>query len=343
MTASQPAAQAPGGEPTSILVRTPNWLGDLLLSTAFLRALLARFPQAGVDLIVRRGFEVLPLPKRGRILAYDKRSQPPGRFGKSLRDGGYSHFFVLPPSLSSAWMAFRSGVPLRIGYRGGGRGWLLKPALPYGHAHRSVHLVREYLELLAPWGLDGSAEFLPQLEMTEAWSAEHLPSKLAGAQGYVVLAPGAEFGPAKQWPMARYGELAAALAARGRQVVVAGLAGDREAAEAILANSPRGINLCGETGLRELTALVHRAALLVSNDSGAMHLAAALGRPQIALFGSSNPAWTAPLNPRAEVVYRGLICSPCYQRVCPLGHTDCLGNIPAAEVAELAERLLSRI
>ncbi len=113
MTASQPAAQAPGGEPTSILVRTPNWLGDLLLSTAFLRALLARFPQAGVDLIVRQGFEVLPLPRRGRILAYDKRSQPPGRFGKSLRAEYLvrercSHFFLLPPSFSSAWMAFRS-------------------------------------------------------------------------------------------------------------------------------------------------------------------------------------------------------------------------------------------
>lgn len=341
MTASPATAHPAGGEPSSILVRTPNWLGDLLMSTAFLHALMARFPNASVDLIVRQGFEVLPLPHRGRILPYHKPTQPPGKFGRDLRGQGYSHFFVLPPSLSSAWMAFRSGVPRRIGYAGGGRGWLLNQAPPYRHAHRSVHLVREYLSLLDIWGDNGDTEYFPLLEPEQEWCDAHLPQAVAELQDYVVLAPGAEFGPAKQWPLDHYRELAASLENQGRRVVVTGLAKDREAGDRILSGSPRGLNLCGDTDLPGLVAMLARAALLVSNDSGAMHIAAALRRPQIALFGSSNPAWTAPLNTRAEVLYRGLSCSPCYKRVCPLGHTNCLWEIAPSEVLSHAERLLA--
>ncbi len=333
----------PGGEPEAILVRTPNWLGDLLMSTAFLRTLLGRFPRARVDLITRRGFEVLPLPHRGRVHPYHKAARGPGAFGASLRDGGHSHFFVLPPSFSSAWMAYRSGVPHRIGYRGGGRGWLLRPALAYGKAHRSVHLITEYLGLLEPWGVEPGEGHAPGLDLNEAWIERNLPAALTGARGYAVLAPGAEFGPAKQWPVAHYRSLAAGLAGAGRGVVVAGLAADREAGEAILAGLEHGHhNLCGETDLPGLVALLARAGLLVSNDSGAMHLAAALQMPQVALFGSSNPVWTAPLNRRAEVIYRALECSPCYRRECPLGHTRCLTEIAPGEVLERSLKLMER-
>jgi heptosyltransferase-2 len=340
MTAASQTAPVIPTEPSAILVRTPNWLGDLLMSTAFLRALLSRFPDVRVDLIVRRGFEVLPLPHRGEIFPYDKAVQGPGAFGKGLRGRGHSHFFVLPPSLSSAWMALRSGVPHRIGYGGGGRGLLLRPALHYGHSHRSVHLVTEYLGLLRPFGMVPDSKHLPGLEVSEGWIAEHIPSVLAAAHQYVVLAPGAEFGPAKQWPLAHYAALAAGLREAGKRVVVAGLAKDRDAAAEILAGDGDGLNLCGETDLPALVALLARAGLLVSNDSGAMHLAAALQVPQVALFGSSNPSWTAPLNPKAEVVYRGLDCSPCYKRTCPLGHTDCLREISPTEVLEHALILL---
>ena len=335
-------AGAAGAAPTSIIVRTPNWLGDLLMSTAFLQAVLARFPEAPLDLIVRKGFEVLPLPHRGRIIPYDKGAQGPGSFGAGLRRRGYSHFFVLPPSLSSAWMAFRSGVPRRIGYGGGGRGWLLRPALAYRHPHRSVHLTSEYLGLLGPWGgwESGECSRAPGLAADEQWIERHLPSAVRDLGPFVVLAPGAEFGPAKQWPIAHFAELAGTLEKEGRRVVVMGLGKDREAGERILAGCPGGLNLCGETDLPAVVALVARSALLVSNDSGAMHIGAALRRPQIALFGSSNPAWTAPLNPHAAVEYLGLDCGPCYRRVCPLGHTDCLGQISSETVFQDARKLL---
>jgi heptosyltransferase-2 len=343
MTATGAAVGEAGEAPTSIIVRTPNWLGDLLLSTAFLQAVLARFPDATLDLIVREGFQVLPLPHRGRILTFDKGAQGAGGFGKGLRGKGYSHFFVLPPSFSSAWMAFRSRVPHRIGYGGGGRSWLLRPALPYRHAHRSTHLTLEYLALLDPWGgNDGAQGFRPRLEMTEGWIERFLPAAAAGPEPYVILAPGAEFGPAKQWPVAHYADLARSLCKRGLKVVVTGLAKDHEAARQILAGCPGGINLCGATDLPAVVALVARAALLVSNDSGAMHMGAALGRPQIALFGSSNPAWTGPLNPQSEVIHLGLECSPCYKRVCPLGHTNCLVDIRPETVLERSLGLLER-
>jgi heptosyltransferase-2 len=332
------------GEPEAVLIRTPNWLGDLLVSTAFIRAVLQRFPGIRVDLIVRRGFEVLPLPQRGRLLPFDRQATSAGAFGRALRGQGYSHLFVLPPSFSSAWMAWRSGIPRRIGYHGEGRAWLLSPALRHRHAPRSVHLAQEYLDLLQPW-LDAPLQATPEapaagLELPAGWAEAHRPPRAPAPGSYVVVAPGAEYGPAKMWPVEHYRAVAAALDGAGWPVLVAGLAKDRPLGEAILAGTERGLNLCGETDLRGLTALLADARLLISNDSGAMHLGAALGLPQLALFGSTNPTWTGPLNPRAEVLYRAEACSPCYARECPLGHFRCMRELRPEPVAERALALL---
>lgn len=335
----------PGGEPSSIAIRTPNWLGDLLICTAFIGAVLQRFPQARVDLIVRAGFEALPLPHRGEILPFDRARIRAGAFGRSLRGRGYSHFFVLPPSFSAAWMAWRSGTPHRPGTRGQFRGWLLSPALNPSATPRSVHLLREYMELLRPWGIP--AEPLPaaSLPLAPGWVERHRPREAEGPP-YVVIAPGAEYGPAKQWPLRHYAAVAAKLHDLGWRVVVAGLEKDRDLGDKILAGvkSPRGVtssgNLCGKTDLVSLTALLAGARLVISNDSGAMHLAASLGRPQVALFGSTNPVWTAPLNPRARVITRNEPCSPCYKRTCPLGHLNCLEKLPPGEVVKQALALL---
>ncbi|MDH5750904.1 MAG: lipopolysaccharide heptosyltransferase II [Deltaproteobacteria bacterium] len=327
--------------PKAVLIRTPNWLGDLMMATGFIRAALEMFPGVRIDLIVRAGFERLPLPRRGEIRVFDRKTASAGAFGKSLRGAGYSHFFVLPPSFSSAWMAFRSGIPHRIGYAGEWRSLLLRPALRHSHAPRSVHLVREYLDLLAPWG-HAELEAQPAgLDMPPEWVEKHLPERLREHPPYVVLAPGAEYGPAKQWPDEHYRETARALADAGWPVVVAGLAKDRELGAEILAGLAGGLNLCGETGLLELTALLARARLLISNDSGAMHMAAAAGIPQIALFGSTNPHWTAPLNPRAVLLQNPQPCAPCYRRTCPLGHLRCLQELPPGRAVEAALKLLA--
>ena len=345
-TAPAAAPAAPLPEPTAILIRTPNWLGDLLVATAFVRAVLQRFPAARVDLIVRKGFEALPLPHRGRVLPFDRHALSAGAFGRSLRGRGHSHLFVLPPSFSAAWMAFCTGIPTRAGYRGQGRGWLLRPALRHRHAPRSVHLVREYLDLLAPWPLpatdaaDPAAPPAAGLAPPEGWVEAHRPPQAPAPGTYVVLTPGAEYGPAKQWPEAHYRTLAAGLSEAGWPVVVAGLPKDRTLGERLLAGLPLGLNLCGETELPALTALLAGARLLVSNDSGGMHLGAALGVPQLALFGSTNPTWTGPLSPLAEIVTRNEPCAPCYARTCPLGHLRCLRDLAPAPVLARALALL---
>jgi heptosyltransferase II len=338
-------------EPTAILIRTPNWLGDLVVSTGFVAAVMQRFPNARVDLIVRAGFETLPLPQRGRVLPFDRKAISAGRFGRTLRGAGYTHCFLLPPSFSSAWMAWRAGIPRRIGFRGEGRSALLRPSLRRRHPARSVHLLQEYLDLLAPWfGTTASpppdaASYPPRLDATPAWRAEHRLRDVTWRGRPVVLAPGAEYGPAKQWPVTHYRELARAIADLGWEIAVVGLPSDRALGDEIvrgIAGTGAGaaINLCGATTLPQLTALLADAALLVSNDSGAMHLAAALGTPQLALFGSTNPTWTAPLNPHARVLTRQEWCSPCYDRVCRFGHTHCLTELLPVGVIEEAERLL---
>lgn len=329
-----------GPEPQSILVRTPNWLGDLVVSTGFTAALLERFPEARVDLIVRAGFEVLPLPHRGRILPFDRTREAAGVFGRNLGGTGYSHCFILPPSFSSAWMAWRSGIPWRIGYAGEGRSLLLNPALGHAHAPRSVHLLQEYLDLLAPWLAARPDQHPPRLDLSPEWLAQHAPPDAPWRGHPVVLAPGAEYGPAKQWPGAHYREVARVLSAQGWDVVVVGLPKDRELGEEILSSVKSGHNFCGKTTLAQLTALLSTASLLISNDSGAMHLAAALHIPQIAVFGSTNPAWTGPINPSGRIAYRGEWCSPCYARSCRFGHTNCLVDLTPGGVIEEAERLL---
>ncbi len=346
MTVPPDAVEAP----TSIVIRAPNWLGDLLISTAFIQAVLERFPGIPVDVIVPRAFQVLPVPHRGRLLPFDRKTDSPGRMGRSLRGQGYSHFFVLPPSLSSAWMAFRSGIRHRIGYRGQMRRWLLRPALAHPFPPRSVHLAREYLGLLLPWAVFdgvvlGSAELSAHLPLPPGWVERHLPRALAElesrGESYVVMVPGAEYGATRQWPPEHYRETATALHRAGWRVVVDGLESHRPLGEMIVAGLDGALNLCGETGVEALVALISRAELIFTNDSGAMHMAAALNRPQIALYGSTNPAWTSPLNSKAHLFTRNEHCSPCYARSCPLGHYRCLRDLAPGPVIEKALTLLS--
>ena len=164
---------------------------------------------------------------------------------------------------------------------------------------------------------------------------------------FICFAPGAIYGPAKQWPLESFRELGEIMTRESDlPVILLGTEADQKTAE-FIQNQSKGItNLCGKTGLNQLVAILARASLLVSNDSGAMHVMAALQRPQIALFGSSTPRWTAPLNPMAKVIYLDLECSPCFKRQCPFGHLNCLTGISHQQVAEqvlkmLEERILS--
>ena len=164
----------PESAPVKILIRTPNWLGDMVLSSGFVRAVLEAFPESQVDLIVKSGFEKIPLPQRGQIIPFDPKKETAGNFGKTLRAENYDYFYVLPPSFSAAWMAHKSKIPNRIGYSGEFRSFLLSLAKKPKGIPRSRHLLKEYLNLLAP-GLS-KEKYPPRLEITHEWVEKQLGS-----------------------------------------------------------------------------------------------------------------------------------------------------------------------
>ena len=302
------------------------------MSTGFLRAVLEAFPDSQVDIILKSGFEILPIPHRGETILFDKNKDSAGEFGKSLRHKNYDCFYVLPPSFSSAWMAFQSKIPKRIGYAGEYRSFLLTSAKKYQMRAGSQHLLKEYLDLLA---IDTDIKnYAPILEVKNNWVKEQLDSftfKLP--EKFIVFTPGAIYGPSKQWPVENFRELGEKIyIAFGYKILLLGTYEDVESSEKISQDHNWIYNYCGKTTLGQLLAILTKAQLLVGNDSGSMHLMAALKRPQIAVFGSTSPTWTGPINSNATVICRNLSCSPCFSRTCRFGHYECLTQIYPEDV-----------
>lgn len=253
--------------------------------------------------------------------------------GRQLR-GQFDNAYVLPNSLKSALLPLLAGIPRRVGYLGEARVGLLTHRLK--NPKDKPPMVAFYSALSGEGGLEADR---PRLELPAAEVDAVLAQQGLARGSYVVMAPGAEYGPAKRWP--HFGGLAAIL---DRPVVLLGSGKEAPLCDAILAQAPqRCRNLAGRTSLLEAFALIAGAAGVVSNDSGLMHVAAAFGVPQVALFGSSSPLHTPPLNERARIVwlkqdpdYRPpLDCSPCFQRECPLGHFRCLDDVSPQRVADL--------
>ena len=329
--------------PSKILIRTPNWLGDLVMSTGFLRAVLETFPDSQVDIILKSGFETLPIPHRGEIILFDKNKDSAGKFGKSLRHKNYDYFYVLPPSFSSAWMAFQSKIPKRIGYAGKYRSFMLTSAKKHELRSGSQHMLKEYLDLLSKDIEMGN--YAPRLEVKNDWVKEQLDScTFKIPEKFVVFTPGAIYGPSKQWPVEHFRELGKQLhKAFGYKIFLLGTIDDVETGTKIAHNHDGIHNYCGKTTLAQLLAILTKAQLLVGNDSGSMHLMAALQRPQIAVFGSTSPTWTGPINANATVMSSNLTCSPCFSRTCRFGHYDCLTQINPENVFAEVQKHLSKV
>jgi heptosyltransferase II len=241
------------------------------------------------------------------------------RLGRSLKRRGYDSAIVLPNTWKSALVPFLAGIPKRIGYVGESRYGLLNSL----HRSEKLPMARHYAHL----GGDTAAALpAPHLEVSAEEIAETRRRFDLGGP-YTVFCPGAEYGPAKRWPYFR--ELAARL---GAPVVLLGSKSDAPAAAGI-----GGRNLVGQTTLDDAIRLIAGASAVVSNDSGLMHVAAALGRPLVALFGSSSPEHTPPMSPRARVLWLRIECSPCFQRECPLGHFRCMKELSVDQVAAALE------
>lgn len=311
------------------------------MSTGFIQAVLTAFPESQLDLIVKNGFENLPLPHHGKVIPFNSKTHSAGTLGKTLRAENYEYFYVLPPSFSAAWMAFQSRVTNRIGYSGEFRSLLLSAAIKHEHPARSQHLLKEYLNLLTP-NLD-LEKYPPQLDITAEWLDKQLSTlNISLPESFMVFTPGAVYGPAKQWPLEHFRTLASQLHHHyGLSILILGTESDIESGTEISQGLGWVHNYCGQTSLSEFLAILSKAKLLIGNDSGSMHLMGALQRPQVAIFGSTSPTWTAPINPQAIVLSQNLSCAPCFSRTCRYGHYDCLTQILPEMVLEAVQRTLS--
>jgi heptosyltransferase-2 len=248
------------------------------------------------------------------------------RLGHALGTEGYDQAIVLPNTFKSALVPFFAGIRTRTGYIGELRHWILNDARRLD-PERLPQMAQRYAALGLPRG-EAPRLPLPTLALRVDEAARRaLLARLGLDRGRpaAALCPGAEYGPAKRWPARYFAELAQGLAAQGCAVWLIGSQNDRQAGAEIERHSG-GVcrNLCGETTLAEAIDLLASTSLVVSNDSGLMHVAAALGKPLIALYGSSSPAYTPPLSPNARILKLDLPCSPCFKRECPLGHFNCM-------------------
>lgn len=333
-----------------ILVIGPSWVGDTIMAQSLYKHLAAAPVPPVIDVLcpgwslpvlarmpeVRRGVE-LPVG-HGELKLGLRR-----RIGRSLRAENYDRAIVLPRSLKAALVPFFAGVPVRTGFRAEARFGLVNDLRPLPGALDQT--VKRYLALGRPAGAPLPEDIpRPGLRVDLANQA-HLMTRLGlgGDRPVVAMMPGAEYGPAKRWPIEKVVRLARRLAEDGCAVWVLGSARDR-AFTAPLDETPvpPGLHhLCGQTTLADAVDLLARARVAVTNDSGLMHMAAAVGAHVVAIYGSSSAGFTPPLTDRCDILSKGLDCSPCYARECPLGHYRCLTEISEDHVHQTVQRVFA--
>jgi heptosyltransferase II len=334
-----------------VLVVGPSWVGDMVMAQALYKLLREQNPAVEIHVVAPPWslpvLERMPEVARGIELEVGHGELSLGRrraVGRRLRTERYTRAIVLPRSAKSALVPWFAKIPLRTGFRGELRYGLLNDVRSLDAALDQT--VKRFVTLGLPRGAAPPQSLPPSLRPRLTSDAGNL-ERLRAAHGLrrgaplVALMPGAEYGPAKRWPAAHYGALAAELAGSGADVVVLGSAKERALGDAVVARAaqPAVRNLCGATSLADVVDLLASAAAAVSNDSGLLHVAAAAGAPVVAIYGSSSPSFTPPLTDAAAVVSLELECSPCFARDCPLKHMRCLNDLAPAAVLRAIEQV----
>jgi heptosyltransferase-2 len=332
------------------LIVAPQWIGDAVMTEPLLRRLAERGERltvaalpwvAPVYQLMPQVTEVIELPFAHGALQWN------ARYGLARRiKGRFDAAYVCPNSLKSALLPFLAGIRQRVGYLGEARFGLLTRRLKNPPRNQRPPMVAFYSALS---GESNLAMDQPQLRVDEVAVELTLQQLGLSGVGYYVFAPGAEFGPAKRWPTSHFVDLARCL---DKPVVLLGSAKEQALCDEIAVTinalqTGRCTNLAGRTNLTQAFHLIATAQCTISNDSGMMHVAAALGVRQVAIFGSSSPLHTPPLNARAGVLWLknepdyqpALDCAPCFERSCRFGHTRCLSDISASQVLQHIERL----
>lgn len=331
-----------------VLVVAPNWIGDAVMSLSLLQAVHARESSGGKACEIHvlappataSVYRFAPCVSQVHVEPFQHGRLQLGlrrKVARAFKNAGFELALILPNSLKSALVPWLAGIPRRHGYNGELRSLVLSRAYPKPSKTDRPPMMQWYGNLA-----DFTAGELafPQLRLP-AGLGQSACSQFGLASGFLALAPGAEYGPAKRWPARHFAEVARTFLASQPQAQVAVLGGpkDAEFSSEIAGLLPQALRdriliLAGKTGLDEAFALLGQAGALVTNDSGLMHVAAALGVRVHAVFGSSSPHHTPPLSSSAKVYYLNLECSPCYQRQCPLGHLDCLEKLDPKKMLE---------
>ena len=332
------------------LIVAPSWIGDTIMAQPLFARLQQKHPGLQLDALAPRW--VAPVLQRMAEI-HDVVDSPFGhgqvslkarwRLARELAARHYDTVYVLPNSLKSALVPFLAGIPRRVGFTGESRYGLInirhhldKVALPL--------MVERFAQLAE---MPGAALPRPvSYPILRSTAADQQKSRtelgIERPNKLVAFCPGAEYGPAKRWPAAHFAALAKMLAAQGCAIWLFGSPKDHPIAEEIAQLAP-GLtrNFCGATSLSQAVDLLAMADCVVCNDSGLMHVAAAVDRPIVAIYGSSSPGFTPPLSDRADILSLKLDCSPCFKRDCPQGHLDCLQKLSPMQVADACQKWIS--
>ncbi|MFK8052288.1 MAG: lipopolysaccharide heptosyltransferase II [Woeseiaceae bacterium] len=328
-----------------VLVVGPSWVGDMVMAQSLFRRLKQQDPDQAIDVVAPAwSLPVLArMPEVRTGVALDVAHGEFGfgkrrRLGHELRKNGYARAIVLPRSAKAALVPWHANIPIRTGFRGELRFGLINDVRPFDKA-----VLNQTVKRFVALGLataDAMPMTLPRPKLTidpVAQAAALRRLNIDQAKPLVGLLPGAEYGPAKCWPLPHFASLASLLAKQGFQVGVFGGPKDHAGGEQIVAMSNGdAVNYCGETALAEVIDVLAACEHVVTNDSGLMHVAAAVDTSIVALYGSTSPDFTPPLTTRATIMNLALDCSPCFKRECPLGHLNCLnGIVPTAVLSAL--------
>ena len=331
----------------AILVVGPSWVGDMVMTGSLLR-ILAERRRVPIDVVAPAWSQPLlqRMPEVRQSFLLDTGHGQLGlsirrRLARELQAMDYSQAIVLPRSFKAALVPWLARIPRRTGIRGEFRFGLINDMRPVEQT-RSKPMIERFCALGLEPG-EALPERLPHPHLSvDPEAQQRLIERLgiSGSRPAAALLPGAEHGPAKRWPVPYFAELAQRLRDAGFAVWLLGSPKDRPAGDEI-AEASRGaaVNLCGRTELVDAVDLIGAARVAVSNDSGLLHIAAAVGTPVVGLYGSSSPVYTPPLTESREILYLDLYCSPCFQKECPLGHFRCMREITPAMALAAAVRL----
>lgn len=334
-----------------ILIRATNWVGDAVMSMPAFEAVRENFPESHITVLARPW--VTPLykshPAVNEVLPYNRGCgflKDSSEFLRVIRLIRALHFdmaVLFQNAFEAALIARLGGIKIRVGYNTDGRGFLLSHSVVRGKEVLKLHQVEYYLTFLRAIGWDAPTRDPVLRADSEAVARVR---SLLSSQGIVDrdllvgLSPGAAYGPAKRWPVERFAAIGdRAIKDWGAKVVVVGNETEKDLGETLIsATSPGAVNFCGMTGLGDALALIKRCQLFVSNDSGLMHVAAALNVPTVAIFGSTDPVVTGPRGKNARIVKQDMECSPCLRPECPVGYR-CLLSVQPDDVWRAMEEL----